>query len=262
MPLKWPSSIDFVRHAPSAYNEMAARKKQDPLFQKFVEAYERDSSSTACISLAKEIAKAWSLGYSDRQTPLSDTGRDIAVKTGQALHRQRNDQLPHVVIVSPYQRTQETLAALIEGWPELAASETIEDDRIRELEHGLLLAYNDRRVMMTLHPEQRILYDIEGEYAYRYPQGENIADVRERCRNFTRMLIREFAGQRVLVVTHHLTILAIRANLERLGVDEFLRLDREEKPINCGVTSYRGIPNVGRHGHGKLELVAYNQKLY
>jgi broad specificity phosphatase PhoE len=72
-------------------------------------------------------------------------------------------------------------------------------------------------------------------------------------------LIREYAGKRVLAVTHHLTILAIRAQLERLGPEEFIALDRNEKPINCGVTIYRGDPNQGEDG--RLILAQYNQKL-
>jgi broad specificity phosphatase PhoE len=73
-------------------------------------------------------------------------------------------------------------------------------------------------------------------------------------------LIREYAGKNMLMVTHHLTILSIRANLERLTPDEFIRLDQEEKPVNCGVTVYTGNSTVGKDG--KLILDRYNQKLY
>jgi len=74
--------------------------------------------------------------------------------------------------------------------------------------------------------------------------------------------VRDFHDQNVLVVTHHLTILGMRANLERFDADEFLRIDKEEKPINCGVTIYKGNPKLGKDGQGKLELLAYNSKLY
>ena len=63
-----------------------------------------------------------------------------------------------------------------------------------------------------------------------------------------------------MVVTHHLTILSMRANFERLDAAEFQRLDREEKPINCGVTLYKGRPYAGENG--KLVLEAYNKKYY
>jgi hypothetical protein len=49
----------------------------------------------------------------------------------------------------------------------------------------------------------------------------------------------------------------VRANLERLSSEEFIRLDEEEKPRNCGVTIYRGNPHRG--ANGKLELECYNR---
>lgn len=134
------------------------------------------------------------------------------------------------------------------------------DERIREQEHGLSILYNDWRVFQTLHPEQKLLREQEGRYWYRYPQGENVADVRLRTHNWMGTLIRDFAEKKVLVVTHHLTILSLRANFERLDENGFLHLDEHEAPINCGVTVYRGNPNKGTNG--KLELEAYNQKFY
>ncbi len=68
------------------------------------------------------------------------------------------------------------------------------------------------------------------------------------------------AVMNVLVVTHHVTILAVRATLERLSPEEFIKLDEHEKPLNCGVTIYRGIPDKGKDG--QLELMDYNVCLY
>ncbi len=39
-----------------------------------------------------------------------------------------------------------------------------------------------------------------------------------------------------------------------------MRIDNEEKPINCGVTVYEGHPELG--SDGKLVLKEYNEKLY
>jgi hypothetical protein len=63
-----------------------------------------------------------------------------------------------------------------------------------------------------------------------------------------------------MMMTHHLNILSLRANLERLDAQQFAQLDEHETPVNCGVTIYRGNPNAGQDGH--LELDIYNQKLY
>jgi broad specificity phosphatase PhoE len=100
----------------------------------------------------------------------------------------------------------------------------------------------------------------EGSYWYQYPQGESVAQVRDRIRSFTNTLVREHAGQVVYLISHHLTKLSIRANLERLTPEQFQHLDDHETPINCGVTIYRGDPALG--SDGKLVLTHYNLKLH
>ena len=167
---------------------------------------------------------------------------------------------PSVIFVSPYLRTRETLARMTDVWPELSNVKTVQEERITEQDHGLASLYGDLRIFKALNPEQRQLYESVGEYWYRWPQGENVPDVRERLRSWLGTITRDYNRQNVLVVTHHLAILALRANLERLNESEFLRLDREEKPINAGVTIYRGKANAGADGH--LVLDVYNVKMY
>ena len=84
--------------------------------------------------------------------------------------------------------------------------------------------------------------------------------VRDRIRSFNDMLIREYAEKDVWVISHHLTKLSFRASIERWSPEEFIRVDNEEKPVNCGVTIYGGNPKAGKDG--KLELKHYNLKLY
>lgn len=73
-------------------------------------------------------------------------------------------------------------------------------------------------------------------------------------------VIREHAEENVLVVSHHLTLMSIRANLERWTPEQFIETDQNQKPINCGVTIYKGEPGQGKDG--RLALEQYNQKLY
>lgn len=198
------------------------------------------------------------LDVGDHDTPLAESTEQHAKTVGERL--KDLIKTPDIIFVSPYLRTRMTLAKLTEGWPELQDIKTMEEERIREQDHGLTLIYNDWRIFNVSHPEQMELRKIQGEYWYRYPQGENVPDVRERLRSWLGTLTREFANQNILAVTHHLTILSLRANLERLDANEFIRLDREEKPINNGVTIYRADPTQGKDG--KLVLYAYNLKLY
>jgi broad specificity phosphatase PhoE len=107
---------------------------------------------------------------------------------------------------------------------------------------------------------QGLLYKLQGDYEYRFLNGENKADVRDRSRSFLSTLIREHAERKVLVISHHLTLLSFRANLERWGREEFIEADRNDKPINCGVTVYKGDPQQGKNGRLSLEI--YNKRLY
>jgi broad specificity phosphatase PhoE len=255
--MKWPAWLMMIRHDTSAYNVLRDLKQGDDLYQEFLEEWARDPFSEATVKLARAVQKKFALGVGDAETDLADTEGRQAYETGVALS---SGELPDVVFASPYKRARLTLQHITRGWPALAAVRVYEEERIREQEHGLSLIYNDWRVFHALHPEQKMLRDIEGAYWYRFPQGENVPDVRDRNRSFLTTLTRDFAGKKVLVVTHHLNILASRANLERLSADEFLRMDEQEKPINCGVTLYVGDPSQGTDG--RLNLGYYNKKNY
>ena len=255
--MKWPSSITLVRHGESQYNELRRRKEQDPRYLLFKRLFDEDPQSSECRNLAEEMWKKFVLNASDYNTPLTDTGHSQAKRTGAKMPNIIHEQ-PDAIIVSPYRRTRETFDDMESAaWPLIRSDRRIYDDRIREQEHGLSLIYNDWRIFQVFHPEQHALQKLQGPYWYQYPQGESVSQVRDRIRSFTSTLIREYAGKHVMLVTHHLTILSIRANFERLLPEEFIRLDEKEKPRNCSVTIYRCNPDRG--ADGKLELNCYNK---
>lgn len=258
--MKWPKLMILIRHDTSIYNALKEKKNKSLLYQAFLRSFSRDPNSEETVRLAKEVQAEFSLGVGDANTPLLDNEATRARKVGIALRKKYGPTQPHIIFVSPYQRTLMTLAGIVQGWPELRFTKVVEDERIREQEHGLSLIYNDWRVFHTLHPDQRRLYEIEGPYWYRYPQGENVPDVRERNRSWINTVVRDFSEKRILVVTHHLNILALRANLERWGAKDFMETDNEDKPINCGVTTYCGHPEEGKDGRFKLE--SYNRKMF
>lgn len=257
--MKWPTSLTLIRHGQSAYNVLRAQKQNDTLYREFQALYAHGHTGDRMRWLAQKIKKKYALGVGDYETPLTPEGERQAVITGAKLH-EAGTTPPDVIIYSPYLRTRKTMDFLTQGWSQLETVTRVEDDRIREQEHGLAIVYNDWRVFNTFHPEQRELRQLQGDYWYQYPQGESVADVRDRVRSMITTLIREYSGQRVLMVTHHLTILSIRATLERLTPEEFIKLDKENKPVNCGVTEYVGRPAKGTNG--KLVLETYNKRLY
>jgi len=256
--MKWPETLTLVRHDESAYNALRKAKEESSLYQTFKKFYEERPESEEARRLALEVKDAFALNVGDHNTPLAEGAGWQARSVGEKLRG--IIKLPDVIFVSPYLRTQLTFGKLVEGWPELGDIKKIDEPRITEQDHGLALIYNDWRVFNTLHPEQRLLRNLQGGYWYRYPQGENVPDVQDRSHDWFTTLVREYARKKVLTVTHHLTILSIRVEMERLGASDFIRLDNEEKPINCGVTIYDGKPKLGKNG--KLVLRCYNLKLY
>ena len=256
--MKWPERLTLIRHDSSAYNILKEKKAEDPTYQQFRSEFQANPESLLTRELALEVQEKFSLGFGDHNTPLANEAGWQAKRVGEEL--KKIIPIPDVVFVSPYLRTHLTLNKIIEGWPELGDVKTIEEERIREQDHGLALLYSDWRVFNTLHPEQKSLRELQGPYWYTYPQGENVPDVRERLRSWLGTLTRDFREKEVLAVTHHLTILSLRANLERLNASEFIRLDEEEKPINCGVTIYKGEEDGG--SNGQLRLDAYNLNLF
>lgn len=259
--MKWPESLTLVRHGESVYNDLTKKKADNPQYQAFTAAFEnRKTHPEKARQLALELIHegSFALGVGDHNTPLTQTGAQQAEIMAKELSKKIT--VPDVIFVSPYDRTVQTLENMIQGWPALASVLIVPDDRIREQEHGMALLYSDRRVMQALHPEQEALRELQGPYWYRHLQGENVPDVRDRLRSWVNTLIREYAETKVLAVTHHLAILALRANLERLSPEQFIKLDENEKPINAGVTIYAGNPSQGKSG--KLILDTYNAQLY
>ena len=249
----------MIRHAESAYNNLKKTKEADPEYQRFRKLFEFDRTQAEILSLALLLQERHSLGCSDRQTPITSAGERQARITGGRM-RDAGVEPPEIIFVSPYLRTLETLRLLKEEWPEIEAARVYREERIREKDHGLALLYNDWRIYHVLQPEQGRLHDLLGDYDYRFLNGENIPDVRQRTHSWITTITREFAGKRVMAITHHLTILATRANFERMGPEEFLHLDEHEKPMNCGVTRYVGKDMPG--SRGRLELESYNQRYY
>ena len=267
--MKWPNWWVMVRHDVSGYNILKAIRAKDPQYKEFCAAYslwaknpwDRGQRYKNALRLAKLMREKYALNYSDYDTPLAYGGAR-AVQVGAALRKRKDLGVPDVIHYSPYLRARQTLAKLIEGWPELAGVAQYEEDRIREREHGIATLYNDWKTFHLFHPDQCAYYQQEGPYWYRYPQGENIADVKERRRSQIGTITREFAGKKVLEVTHHETILATRSTLERWTPEKYLEVDDSNKPANCSVTLYRGSPGKGRNGKGKLILDQYNKKYF
>lgn len=166
--MKWPERLTLVRHAESAYNKQKALKQESDLYQKFKKAYDENPLSPDCKEIAIEVKKTFPVLVGDHNTPLAKDDNEKSTLVGKALRDKI--AIPEVIFVSPYERTHETLKGIIKGWPQLAEVKTVEEERLREQEHGLSLLYWDWRLFNVMNPEQIEFRKIEGEYYYRYPR--------------------------------------------------------------------------------------------
>jgi broad specificity phosphatase PhoE len=133
-----------------------------------------------------------------------------------------------LVYNSPYRRTRETLDEICAGaglaGRDDEALRVYEDPRLREVEHG----YGD-------YDAQTAARRVHGWFYYRFEGGESPADCFDRTSGFIDSLTRQVERkqvERVLVVTHGLTIRCFVMRFLHLSVEAFEDL---ANPDNCAV---------------------------
>jgi broad specificity phosphatase PhoE len=200
----WPASLWLVRHAESAGNlaDVAAH--------------------------AEDLAQL-DLHWRDADTPLSDTGRDQAKALAEWFGRLPADRRPDVVLTSPYVRAYETAAGL--------APEVRLDERLRERDLGAFDGLTKRGITER-YPEEAERRAHLGKIWYRPPGGESWADVALRVRAFVADLRSEYAGQRVVAVTHQAVLMCFRWVIDGLSEIEVLDLDSTSRVGNASVSRY------------------------
>ena len=161
----------------------------------------------------------------DPGIPLSDRGREQARAVGKEIGPAFVDGA--LVYSSPYRRARETLAEIHEGCgvPSLSVRRGLyEDPRLREVEHG----YEPTDAQEELRKRH-------GWFYYRFRGGESPADCYDRTSSFLESMMRQVErkqAERVLIVTHGLTIRCFVMRFLHLSVEEF---DVLANPHNCDV---------------------------
>ncbi|MGE0872434.1 MAG: histidine phosphatase family protein [Kofleriaceae bacterium] len=161
----------------------------------------------------------------DHLIPLSERGQIQAREAGRTIGS--GFIAGSLVYVSPYLRTRETLANILEGCAIDASSVRVyEDPRLREVEHG----YDE------VSPQGE-LRERHGWFYYRFRGGESPADCYDRASTFLESMMRQVerkAAERVLVVTHGLFIRCFAMRFLHLSVETF---DTLANPHNCDVVT-------------------------
>ena len=161
----------------------------------------------------------------DHLIPLTEEGRRQARDRGRALGA---DFIRDALVYrSPYVRTRQTLAGILEGAGLTEDDIRIfEDPRLREMEHGFV---GDWKTV----EDQDGLRDIHGRFFYRFHTGESPADCYDRVSTFLESMMRQVERKRkkrVLVVSHGLTIRCFAMRFFHLPHEVF---DRMANPNNC-----------------------------
>jgi broad specificity phosphatase PhoE len=182
------------------------------------------------------------LGKRDADVPLTQHGWEQAEATGQAL----NAYGPFdVVYVSPYQRTRQTAERVVSRL--INSPRLVIEERLREKEYGVFEGLTKHGCHVK-YPDEWARRTWIGKYYFRPPGGESFPDVNLRIHSYLGTLIREHAGQRILVVTHSVVVLCFRRLPERLEEEAVLALDRQDEIKNTAVLIYEvGVRN-GRKG--------------
>lgn len=164
-----------------------------------------------------------SVEVGDHSIGLTPLGQQQALQAGQRLGAAFLTQA--MVYCSPYCRTRQTLAGLLDGAGLKAGSIRVyEDPRLREVDPG----YADWEA-------QQPLRQIHGWFYYRFHGGESPADCYDRTSGFLESLMRQAErkqSDRALVVTHGLTIRCFVMRFLHLTVEQF---DAIANPGNCDI---------------------------
>jgi broad specificity phosphatase PhoE len=229
---KWPHQIWVVRHGQSAGNVA------------------RDAAESAGLPLI-DIATR------DVDTPLSALGEEQARALGHWFGDMPESERPSVILSSSYVRACDTARIVLEtAGIDLDDVTFTADERLREKEFGVL----DRLTRLGIiqkFPELGEQRAHVGKFYFRPPGGESWCDVILRLRSVLDMIIREYRGERVLIVGHQVIVNCFRYLLERLDERQILEIDRAADVPNCSVTSYEFDPNRGKKGKLVLRLVNF-----
>lgn len=138
-----------------------------------------------------------------------------------------------LLYASPYMRTMQTIAALIDGSDAVrngGIDQVYQDPRLREAEFGTEKGPEKIEV-------EKEVRDRHGYFWYRYHGGESPADVYDRVSGFIDTMTRQVERKknpRVLIVSHGITIRCFVMRFMHLTVDEF---DSIDNPNNTDIVT-------------------------
>ncbi|WP_230195837.1 histidine phosphatase family protein [Streptomyces coriariae] len=178
----------------------------------------------------------------DSDVPLSALGRAQARTLAGWLAGHAPGTGPDLVVCSPYARARQTWDAMAGPASDVPV---LVDERLRDREMGVF-ELHPPTALEARAPAEAARRALLGEWSYRPPGGEALADVALRVRDFTTELAGAAAGRRVLLVAHDAVVIALRYVLAGLGAP----VPHDLPPVpNASVTHWRGDGHHLRLAH-------------
>ncbi|GGN81869.1 phosphoglycerate mutase [Nocardia rhizosphaerihabitans] len=175
----------------------------------------------------------------DAEMDLTEYGQWQARRLGDWLAGLSGTQRPELVVCSPFLRTRLTWALMAEAAAtrnrHLQPIRTLVDERLRDREMGVF-ELHPYKAIRRRSPEEAARRERVGNWVYRPPGGESLADVALRVRSFLDELDVVAAGEQVLVVTHDAVVMSMRYILEGMGAPV---PDHLEPVPNASVSQWR-----------------------
>lgn len=186
--------LAVVRHGESTANEVFAR-------------------AVAAVDPALVVGEAV-----DARVPLSERGVRQAEALGRWLAGLGAGERPELVVCSPYLRALRTweVMAAVAGETGVPYGSALVDERLRDREMGVLELMTPPAIRAHA-PAEADRRERVGEWFYRPPGGESLADVVLRVRGLLTELGTGAAGRRVLFVAHDAVVPAVEAVLAGIG---------------------------------------------
>ncbi|MAC18985.1 MAG: histidine phosphatase family protein [Phycisphaerae bacterium] len=182
----------------------------------------------------------------DHRITLTDQGHQQARDRGRSIGA---DFIKDALVYrSPYLRTRQTLAGILDG-AGLTENDVriFEDPRLRELEHGFEGDWDTVA-------DQDDLRDLHGKFFYRFRTGESPADCYDRVSSFLESMMRQVERKkkaRVLIVSHGLTLRCFAMRFFHLPYEVF---DVMDNPKNCEQICIAGTGTFDRPAFPELPM--------
>ncbi|MFF7394114.1 histidine phosphatase family protein [Streptomyces scabiei] len=177
------------------------------------------STANAAYAEAERTGSTEPLPGRGADVPLSGLGRTQAQALGgwlAGLARGDDDVPgPDLVVCSPYVRARQTWE-LMAGHPGVVPPPLLVDERLRDREMGVF-EMHPPAALRARAPEEAARRARTGDWFYRPPGGEALADVVLRVRDLVGELDRVAPGRRVLLVAHDAIAVAVRLVCAGLG---------------------------------------------